>query len=186
MLLRIKYLRIKYFLCFESSLFSEMLSSILRIDYEFLCLCYNSGKKCKGCLESNLLCYYFDPWDERWALAAWQHRLNLSISILLQSVAMQQVAAEGQSDSMVSDMEVQEEHKCVTEFFHEKKKLVLTDVRQHWLNVYGDQMVDVGKVRCSGWCIWAAATVMWRTRHILWLWEQPASILKPKIFYRRS
>ena len=31
------------------------------------------------------------------------------------------MAAEGQSDKMVSDMEVHMKHRCVTEFHHEEK-----------------------------------------------------------------
>ena len=47
----------------------------------------------------------------------WQQRLNLTTNILLHFIAMQQVAAEGQSDKMASDTEVY--MKCVTEFLHE-------------------------------------------------------------------
>ena len=38
-------------------------------------------------------------------LVGWQYRLNLPTTILLHLVAMWQMAAEGQSDTMVPDME---------------------------------------------------------------------------------
>ena len=56
----------------------------------------------------------------------WQRRLNLSINIALYSVAVWQIAAEGQSDKMVSDMEVHVKQRCVTEFLH-AEKMVSTD-----------------------------------------------------------
>jgi len=41
--------------------------------------------------------------------------------IPLPFVAVQNVAAEGQSDRMASDMEMQRKQRCVTEFFHGEK-----------------------------------------------------------------
>ena len=54
--------------------------------------------------------------------------------------------AEGQSDRMASDMEVQMKQKCATEFLHVEK---MAAIHIHWclLNVYGDQRVDVSTVR---------------------------------------
>mgnify|MGYP001856046592 CR=1 FL=1 len=49
----------------------------------------------------------------------WQYRLNLPTNILLHVVAMQQIAAEGEYDRMVSDMEVYMEQKCITGFLKE-------------------------------------------------------------------
>ena len=59
---------------------------------------------------------------------------------------MQQVTAEGQSDKMVSDMEVCMKQRCVTEFLH-AEKMAPIDIHQHLLNIYGDQTVDVSTVR---------------------------------------
>ncbi len=56
------------------------------------------------------------------------------------------MAAEGQSDKMASDMEVDTEQRCVVEFLH-AEKMAPTDIHQCLLNVYGDQMVDVSTVR---------------------------------------
>ena len=56
------------------------------------------------------------------------------------------MAAEGQSDRMVSDMEVHMKQRCGTEFLH-VEKMAPTDIHQHLLNVYGDQTVDVSTVR---------------------------------------
>jgi len=56
------------------------------------------------------------------------------------------MVAEGQSDRMVSDMEVKMKQRCGTEFLH-AEKMVRTGI--HWclLNIYGDQIVDVSTVR---------------------------------------
>jgi len=52
------------------------------------------------------------------------------------------MAAEGQSDRMVSDIKVCVNERCVTEFLH-AEKVAPTDIRQHLLNIDGDQPVDV-------------------------------------------
>jgi len=49
------------------------------------------------------------------------------------------MAAEGQSDRMACDMEVQMEQRRVIEFLHAKKVAPL--------NIYGDQTVDVSALR---------------------------------------
>ena len=56
------------------------------------------------------------------------------------------MAAEGHSDKMVSDMEVHVKQRCVTEFLH-AEKMAPTDI--HWclLNIYGDQTVHVSTLR---------------------------------------
>ena len=54
--------------------------------------------------------------------------------------------AKGQSDSMMSDIEVCIEQRCVTEFLH-LEKMAPTDIHQHLLNIYGGQTVDVSTVR---------------------------------------
>ena len=56
------------------------------------------------------------------------------------------MAAEGQSDKMVSDMEVHMKQRCVTEFLH-AEKMAPTHIHQHLLNIYGDQTVDASTVR---------------------------------------
>ena len=47
----------------------------------------------------------------------WQQMLNLPTNLLLH-VVVQQKAAEGRSDKMVSDMEVWVKQRCAVEFFH--------------------------------------------------------------------
>ena len=47
----------------------------------------------------------------------WQQRLNLPANIPLHFVAMSQMAAEGQSDKVVSDMEAHLNQRCIVEFF---------------------------------------------------------------------
>ena len=56
------------------------------------------------------------------------------------------MAAERQSDTMASDMEVQIKQSCVIESLH-AEKMTPVDIHWHLLNVYGDQTVDVSTVR---------------------------------------
>jgi len=51
-------------------------------------------------------------------LVEWQWRLNHPTNIQLHGVAVRQVAAEGQSDKMVPDVEVHVKQRCATEFIH--------------------------------------------------------------------
>ena len=67
----------------------------------------------------------------------WQQRLNIPINILLHSVAVQQMAAEGLSDKMASDTEACMKQRCVTEFLC-VEKMTPTDIHQHLLNVDGN------------------------------------------------
>jgi len=62
------------------------------------------------------------------------------------SVSMWQMAAEGQSEKMTSDMEVWMKQRCAIEFLHEAK-MAPTDI--HWclLNADGDQTVDVNVMK---------------------------------------
>ena len=81
-------------------------------------------------------------------------RLINSKSLLI--FTMWQMAAEGQSDKMASDMEVCMKQRCVIEFLHAEKN------GTHWhslislLSIYRDQTVGVSTVRwwvacfCSG------------------------------------
>jgi len=48
---------------------------------------------------------------------------------------MRLMAAEGQSDRMVSDMEVHMKQKCAIEFLH-VEEMVPTDIHQYLLNIY--------------------------------------------------
>ena len=52
------------------------------------------------------------------------------------------MAAEGQSDSMVSDMEACRKKRGAIEFLH-VEKMAPIDIHQHLLNVYREQTVDV-------------------------------------------
>jgi len=72
--------------------------------------------------------------------------LNHPASILLHFVAVQQMAAEGHSDKMASDMEVLMKQSYVIEFLHERK-MAPTDFHQCLLKVYGNQKVAVSRVR---------------------------------------
>ena len=54
-------------------------------------------------------------------LVVWLQRMNLPTNTPLHFVAMRQMAAEGETDKMVSDMEVCMKQSCVTEFLHVEK-----------------------------------------------------------------
>ena len=115
-------------------------------------------------------------------------KLNLPTNILLYFVALRQVAAQGQSDKMVSNMEVYMKQRCRTEFLH-AEKMAPTDI--HWclLNIYGDQTVDVCTVRFWVSCFssgdssngsppWCRFSWVWHTgfysllvkMHVYWWW----------------
>ena len=62
-------------------------------------------------------------------LAIRQLRLNLPTNVLLHFVAVQQMAAEGQSGKMVSDAEVHVKQRYVIEFLH-VEKMAHIDIHQ--------------------------------------------------------
>jgi len=94
----------------------------------------------------------------------WDGGLNLPTKIPLHFVTMTQMAAEGQSNKMASDMEVHMKQRCGLEFLH-VEIIARMDIHWHLLNIYGAWRVDVSTVR-GGWCILAVATVTWKTSHI--------------------
>ena len=53
--------------------------------------------------------------------------LHVQMNTRLHFIAMWQIAAEGQSDKMASDIEVQMKQRCVIEFLH-ADKMVPTDI----------------------------------------------------------
>jgi len=59
------------------------------------------------------------------------------------------MAAEGQCDKMVSDMEVHTKKWYVTKFLH-LEKMAPTDIQCHLLNAYRDQTGDVSTVKAVG------------------------------------
>ena len=66
--------------------------------------------------------------------------------IPLRVVAVWQMAAEEQFDTMVSDVKVQVTQRCGFEFLH-KEKMTPTGIHLHLLTIYGDQTMDVSTVR---------------------------------------
>ena len=90
-----------------------------------------------------LLCW---PTRSSWMLVVRQQRLNPPTNIPFHVVAVWQMAAEGQSDRMVSDMEVWMKQWGETEFLH-AEKMAPTDPDQCLLNIYGDWTVDVSTAR---------------------------------------
>jgi len=61
-------------------------------------------------------------------------------------VATWQMAAEGQSDKVMSDMKVHMKKRCVTGFLHEEEKVPI-NIHWHLLNISRDQTVDVRAAR---------------------------------------
>jgi len=66
--------------------------------------------------------------------------MNFPTNIPFNFVAMWQMAAEEQSDTMVSHMEVRMKQRCGIEFLHEEK-IAPTNIHWHFQKVYGDQTV---------------------------------------------
>jgi len=47
------------------------------------------------------------------------------------------MTAEGQSDKMVSDIEVRMKQSCGIEFLH-VENMAVVDIHSQWLSIYGD------------------------------------------------
>ena len=79
-------------------------------------------------------------------LLVWQERLYFPNTIPLHVDAVWQMAAEGQSDTTASDMEVWMKQNCFTELVH-AEKIAPADI--HWclLNIRGAHTLDVSTVR---------------------------------------
>lgn len=100
-------------------------------------------KATKGLL---LLFCYFGPPCQRQMSVVRQQRLNLLANISLHVAAVGQMAAERESDKMVSDIVLCMKKRCETEFLL-VEKMEPTDIHHHLQNVYGAQRVDVSTVR---------------------------------------
>jgi len=57
---------------------------------------------------------------------------------------MRQMAAAGQSDEMVTDLEMHMKLMCGTEFLH-VENITPIDIHGHLLNVYGDKTMEESK-----------------------------------------
>jgi len=91
------------------------------------------------------------------------------------------MATEGQSDTIVSDMEEHMEQRCIIEFLHVEKMATIA-TQWHLLNIFGDQTVDVSAVRqwvlfqqWQQWCerqatfqtaVHSCHTVKWRASQL--------------------
>jgi len=74
------------------------------------------------------------------------------------------MAAEGQSDTMVSAIEVRMKERCGIEFLH-VEKMAPTDIHRHLLNVFGGQRVNMSTVR--QW-VMRFSSIMVTLDHLLW------------------
>jgi len=74
------------------------------------------------------------------------------------------MTAEGQSDKMVSNMEVRMKQRCVIEFLH-AEKISPSDIHRHLLHIYRDQTVDDSTVRWWLACF-SSGDRMWKTSHV--------------------
>ena len=81
---------------------------------------------------------------------------NLPPNIPFHVVAMWLMAAEGQSDTMASDMEVCMKQRCVTEFLHAEKTASIDTHQCFWMFMETKQWMWAQWG--SGWCISAVAT----------------------------
>ena len=122
----------------------------------------------------------------------WQQKLNLPIYIPLHFIAVWQMAAEGQSDKLASDMEVYINEGCLIESLHTGKMAPIV-IHQRLLNISGDQTVDVSPVRFRPWWQWQWVTstdadFLWGQHsgscsslikmHSLWWWLCWKSVLR--------
>ena len=79
-------------------------------------------------------------------VGGWQQRLNLPTNILLHFAAVQQMAEDGQSVRMASDVKVCMKQRCITEL-PPVEKIAPTDIHQRLLNIYREQTVDISTGR---------------------------------------
>ena len=112
----------------------------------FFSLCPELNENYEDCSKSNASFLFCWPMRSKAMLVTWQERLKLPTSIPLYFIARWQMAAEEQSDKIVSDMEVHMKQRCVIEFLQMEKNSS-TDIHQCLLNIYGDQTVDVSTAR---------------------------------------
>lgn len=103
----------------------------------------------------------FDPWHQRQTLAVWQQRVNLPTNTPFHAIAVWQMAAEAQSDTMSSAMAVHTKQSCVTEFLHAEKRPA-TDIHQCLWRIMETKQWMWG----SEWCISAVVTVA--VGHLSW------------------
>ena len=93
-----------------------------------------------------VLCWPMMPEEDVGGMAA-EAESSHQYSVIF--VAVQQMAAGRQSDTMVSAMEVHRRQRSGSETLH-AEKMAATDTYQHLLNASGDQTVDVSTVRSGG------------------------------------
>ena len=105
-------------------------------------------------------------------LVVWQ--LNLPTNFSSDFVTVQEMAAEGQSDKIASDMEVWMKQRCVTEFYH-AEKITPTDIHWHlWTFMVTENICEYCDSVCHfSWCrcLWAWHTALvhcWKTVFCSW------------------
>ena len=104
--------------------------------------------KYKGCPDINAFYSMMLAHDVRGGYW-WYGSIGRTVpTMLLLVFAMQQMAAEGQTDKMACETEVFVMQRCVTEFLL-GETVTVTDVHQSLLSVGGDQTVNVNAVRCG-------------------------------------
>lgn len=124
--------------------------------YSMALMPFNSVRQCfafyKGCSKRNAPILFCQPTKSEADVGGMAVEVEPSYQYPVTFCCPTETAAE--SDKMVLDMEVLIKQRAATIFLH-AEKLALTDIYQHLLNVYRDQLVDVSTVRC-GWCASAA------------------------------
>jgi len=116
----------------------------------------------EGCSESNASCFMMLAHSIRGWCWWYGSRGWTFPQTPLYFVAVWQLAAEGQSNKMASDVETYMKQRCRTAFLH-MEKIAYTDIHWHLLNVYGWILAQWG----SGCCISAVVAVTWKTSYVL-------------------
>ena len=132
---------------------------LYRKDWEF-CAC---ALKLRGLLQSNAPYFIMSP--TKLEVAVGGMRLNIPTSIPLHFVAVWQMAAERQSDKMVSDMEPRMKQRYATDFPPVEKWHPLTYINT--CRMLMETKLCMWTQWDGGQCISAVATAIWKTSHVL-------------------
>ena len=119
---------------------------------------------CEGCSESNASYFIMLAHVRGGCWWCGSRDWTFPPNIPLDAAAVWQMAAEGQSDKLASDMEVYINEGCLIESLH-TGKMAPTDIHQCLLNISGDQIVDVSTVR------WLLVCFKWNSSGNIELWR---------------
>ena len=138
----------------------------------------SAGKLCMRSAQKVMYFLFYDvgPQHQRQMVVVWQYRSNLPTNILLYVVAVWQMAAEGQSDKVVSDIEVQLKHRCVIEFLC-VENMAPTDIHWHLLKTFAIQSQWSSSTTLELKLTFSASTSQY-LRLLTWLWKKYACVIR--------